>query len=336
MGYSRDIYDSAMNELARRRRQAEQTHRQRRDGLYEACPRLRDIDRDLSHTYARAAQAVLHGSTAKEELTRIRDRNQSMQREKAQLIRDLGFEANYLKVPYTCPDCSDTGYIDGAMCHCLRTLMRKEAYRRLNETTPLALSAFDQFDLSYYDDTSENGGPSPRQVMARIVGLCRSYADSFSLESDSLLFTGRTGLGKTHLSLAIANEVIEKGFGVVYGSAQNFASSLEKERFSRDENDTNHLLLSCDLLIMDDLGTEFTTSFVTASLYNVINTRLMAEKPTLINTNLSMKELTKRYGERFCSRIIGGYTLLTFAGRDVRQLKRIRRMEQKKNNVPMP
>ena len=335
MGYSREVYDCAQRELSRRRREAEDRAHQNRLDLYDACPRIQEIDRELSGTFSKAARAVIRGSSAKEELTRIRDRNLTLQAERAQLLKELRLPDDFLKTPYTCPACGDTGYIDGRMCQCMRTLLRQEAYRRLNERTPLALSTFDAFDLSYYEDQPGENGPSPRQMMGHILAFCRNYAAHFSEKSDSLLFTGRTGLGKTHLSLAIANEAIQKGFGVVYGSAQNFAAALEKERFSREsDDDTNQKLLSCDLLILDDLGTEFSTSFVTAALYNIINTRLMGEKPTIINTNLSVGELGKRYGERFCSRIIGAYTLLTFAGKDVRQQKRLRRIEKRAAEHP--
>lgn len=144
------------------------------------------------------------------------------------------------------------------------------------------------------------------------------------MESPNLLMQGGTGLGKTHLSLAIAHEAIEKGYGVIYGSAQNMVTNLEKERFQKDneQQDTNQLMLQCDLLIIDDLGTEFSTSFVTAAIYNIVNTRLMTHKPTIISTNLSMKELEERYTERFASRILGSYIPLFFRGKDIRQQKR--------------
>ena len=144
------------------------------------------------------------------------------------------------------------------------------------------------------------------------------------MDAPNLLMQGGTGLGKTHLSLAIAHEAIEKGYGVIYGSAQNMVTNLEKERFQKDneQQDTNQLMLQCDLLIIDDLGTEFSTSFVTAAIYNIVNTRLMTHKPTIISTKLSMKELEERYTERFASRILGSYIPLFFRGKDIRQQKR--------------
>ena len=161
--------------------------------------------------------------------------------------------------------------------------------------------------------------------MEDIFRFGTGYAQRFSLHSPSILMTGATGLGKTHLSLAIAREVIEKGYGVVYGSAQNFMLQIERERFGRSESsESERQLQECDLLILDDLGVEFLTQFVSAAVYNLINTRLMAERPTIISTNLSISELESRYSERVVSRIIANYRVLPFIGRDVRQLKRMR------------
>ena len=160
--------------------------------------------------------------------------------------------------------------------------------------------------------------------MCRNYEFCLNYANSFDLNSYSILMMGETGLGKTHLSLAIAGEVLKKGFGVVYGSVQNLFSNIEKEHFGRAtdaDGTTEKMLLECDLLILDDLGAEFTTSFTVATFNNIVNTRMLTSKPTIISTNLSLTEMQKRYSERIASRIIGEYNILTFAGKDIRQQK---------------
>ena len=157
--------------------------------------------------------------------------------------------------------------------------------------------------------------------MEKVFAACKSYGEKFRADSPSLLFKGGTGLGKTHLSLAIAGKAIEKGFGVIYGSAQSFAVALERERFDRDlpeDGSTDAQLGECDLLILDDLGTEFPSAYVNAALYNIVNTRMMAGKPTIISTNLSLKELEQRYSQRFASRVTGYYGKLEFLGKDVR------------------
>ncbi|MBP5459595.1 MAG: ATP-binding protein, partial [Clostridia bacterium] len=159
--------------------------------------------------------------------------------------------------------------------------------------------------------------------MAQIYSYCEAYAEDFSLSSPSLILYGNTGLGKTHLSLAIAGKAIEKGFNVVYGSAHNLLSEIEKEHFGRLKTDDSpeDNVLNADLLILDDLGAEFGTSFTVSMVYNIINTRLLKGLPTIISTNLWYDEISDKYGNRVYSRIIGNYTPLEFAGRDVRQLK---------------
>lgn len=323
MGYSREVYDAAMAELNRRKNRAEQEAQERKNAFYQICPRAREIQQQLASTASQTARVVFSGGNTAQAMERLREKSLELQKERETLLLQVGLEKDALLPRYRCSHCQDTGYIDGKMCDCLKGLLRQEAYRSLNEMTPLTLSGFDQFQLRYYSNQSDGGEPSPRAHMAQIFSFCQEYAAHFSQHAESLLFQGRTGLGKTHLSLAIARKVIEKGFGVVYGSVQNFVSTLEKERFGRSDadSDTNQTLLHCDLLILDDLGTEFSTSFVTAALYNLINTRLMAEKPTIISTNLSMKELLDRYGERMVSRMIGGYIRFEFAGKDIRQLK---------------
>ena len=330
MGYSREIYDAAMALLTDRRLREEQELAEKKDQFYLLYPRAREIERELSSTAVKAAKAVLSGADAAGQLAVLRDRNLELQTEYRGMLKEAGLPEDYLEPHYGCEKCEDTGYIDGKMCSCLKALLKKEAYRRLNAMTPLSLCTFDTFSLRYYPEEAErDGGIPPKAQMQRVLKYCQDYAKGFSLSSPSLIMQGGTGLGKTHLSLAIANEAIQKGFGVIYGSTQNLATSLERERFGREpvEGDTNQLLLSCDLLILDDLGTEFSTSFVDAAIYNVINTRLMVQKPTIISTNLSYMELQKRYSERLTSRIIGSYTRLLFCGKDVRQQKRLQKTE---------
>ena len=161
--------------------------------------------------------------------------------------------------------------------------------------------------------------------MKEILDFCRDYAADFATDSPSLLLYGATGLGKTHLSLAIASEAVKKGYGVIYGSAQNLMSRLEKEHFSSGRNSeyegSEQALLECDLLIIDDLGAEFSTQFTVAELYNIINTRIMSRLPVIISTNLTPDGLEQKYTQRITSRIIGNYITLYLCGKDIRQIK---------------
>ena len=240
-----------------------------------------------------------------------------------QILKSVNLPEDYLELNYRCKKCSDEGYVDGIMCDCMKKMMKKEVYNELNKMSPLELSSFENFSLDFYSDTPQpNSELTPKKRMAKILEFCKKYASQFKKNSPSLLMTGSTGLGKTHLSLAIAKEVIEKGFGVIYGSAQNIISKMEKEKFRGYQNssdETERHYIDCDLLIIDDLGTEYLTSFSSAAIYNIVNSRIMMNKPTIISTNLSMKELEKNYSQRMVSRIIGNNIRLEFLGSDIRQ-----------------
>ena len=206
------------------------------------------------------------------------------------------------------------------MCTCLKSLQRRMAYEKLSMSVPLENCTFESFSLDYYKDDER----AYRQ-MEKVFAACKSYGEKFRADSPSLLFKGGTGLGKTHLSLAIAGKAIEKGFGVIYGSAQSFAVALERERFDRDlpeDGSTDAQLGECDLLILDDLGTEFPSAYVNAALYNIVNTRMMAGKPTIISTNLDYDGISRQYDERVASRLFTNYTFWQFVGTDVRLLKK--------------
>lgn len=335
MGYSKEIYEQAMATLRERRTTEELRADERKQAFFRQYPRAREIEKELSSTAIQAARAVLKGRGTAETLHELREQNQTLQDEFDALLSEAGLAADYLEPHYQCALCRDEGFVDGKMCACLKALMRTEACRKLNAQTPLSLSTFESFDLKYYSDTPEPDQKlSQREHMEQVFQYCKNYADNFSMQSPSLLFRGGTGLSKTHLSLAIANVVIQKGYGVVYDSVHNIMTTLERERFGKEASpeDTNRLLMECDLLILDDLGTEFSTSFVTASIYNLVNTRLMAQRPTIISTNLTLLELEKRYTERFVSRIIGHYVRLPFYGKDVRQQKTAERYYRKKKN----
>ena len=329
MGYSREIYRSAMKILRGRRRTAQENAQRRKAAFYAACPEAEKADRRLASTAVRAAKAVLSGKDVREELQKLKEENQSIQEEISRLLEEHGLTQKDLDPSYTCRKCEDTGYVDGKMCTCLKELLRSESYRRLNALTPLSLSTFDSFSLKWYPDSSQDGRPSPREIMQNTFRFCASYADHFSLKSPNLIMTGGTGLGKTHLSLAIANTAIGKGFGVVYCSVGDLIKKLEDEHFRHaDFEDPTGTLLSCDLLILDDLGTEFRSSFSSSAIYSIVNGRLLKQEPTIISTNLTTREMMDFYSERFASRIIGSYRRVVFVGKDIRQQKRLCRKPQ--------
>ncbi len=326
MGYGNKIYQAAAQELERRKRQAEDTAEKGRERFYAQCPRAKQIREEMAQNAAGAAKAVLSGSDTRAEITRMKDRGLALKAEYNQLLAEHHLTEADVTPQYQCFLCRDTGFVDGRMCSCFKNLQRRMAYERLSMSVPLENSTFENFSLEYYQEDEHT-----YKQMEKVFHACKNYADKFRADSPSLLFKGGTGLGKTHLSLAIAGKAIEKGFGVVYGSAQSFAVALERERFDRDlpeDGGTDVQLAECDLLILDDLGTEFPSAYVNAALYNIINTRMMAGRPTIISTNLSLKELEQRYSQRFASRVTGYYGKLEFLGKDVRVQKRLRRTKK--------
>lgn len=318
MSYDKAVNIAAKAELDRRKKHAEETARRRLEDFLSRCPRAADIRRELATNAAGAARAVVSGGDVRGQLERRKERGLALRREYEQLLKEHGLTRQDTEPQYTCPHCRDTGFVDGKMCSCYRGLRRDMAYRQLSSELPLDRCTFESFSLDYYRDD-----PAALKQMSVILDSCRQYADNFRAHSPNLLFWGHTGLGKTHLSLAIANKVLDKGSGVVYGSAQRFAVALERERFDRDSDSegTSGDLKGCDLLILDDLGTEFSSAYSNAAIYDVVNARLMAERPTIISTNLGLKGLEERYGERFTSRIVGSYAMFEFRGRDIRVQK---------------
>ena len=328
MGYSREIYEQAEKTLELRRLYSEQELDKRRRILYGRSPRAETIERTIAGTSVAAAKAILGGSDLKRELNALKETNLQLQRELASIIKELGFPENYLEPWYKCDKCKDRGDIDGRMCSCMKSLLREISYEQLNKISPLSLSDFDSFDLEYYSKTpAAEGKKSPYTHMTGVLAFCKKYARTFTEDSRSLLFQGAPGLGKTHLSLAIAKEVIDKGYGVIYVSAPAILSKIENEHFNNkvNENNTEQLITECDLLIIDDLGTEFISRFTVSTLYNMINTRMIRSKPTIISTNLFLSELQDNYNIRTVSRIIGTLDRVEFIGTDVRQLKRRRK-----------
>ena len=214
-------------------------------------------------------------------------------------------------------------------CQCMEALLRAESCRGLPAAALDGRCTFQSFDLNYYPDTPDQEGRSPRRTMAHILQRCRDYADHFGPGSGSLLFLGRTGLGKTHLSLAIAGQVAAAGAGVLYSSIQAIVDRYERVRFDRgpssDDREFIHMAPRCDLLVIDDLGSEFSTTFSQSVFYNLLNERITAGLPVILSTNLTLEQLNTTYNERIASRVLCGCTSYSFAGKDIRFLKQAER-----------
>lgn len=325
MPYSNELLVQAKDKLAERRMSALRAADYKREQLYTQEPRLREIDRELSQIGIDTAKTILKGSDSAVSMEQLAARSLRLQNEYDEILERIGLQPSVLEPVFVCEKCSDTGYIEldnrTVVCDCLKRLMSDIACEKLNAASPLQLCTFDTFSLDYYSDKPDASGSVPFNRMSNIFNYCRDYADNFSLSSRSIVMRGATGLGKTHLSLAIANEVIRKGMSVVYVSAPDILSKLEREHFSyqyRDEEDTFNSLLKCDLLIIDDLGTEFVTPFTVSTVYNLFNSRILSGKPMIMNTNLTVNELLTTYSQRFVSRLMGSCDKLDFIGEDIR------------------
>lgn len=284
--------------------------------------RIEEIDRTLSAVGAKIGLTVLSGD--RNELDRMQKLITALSDEKAAIL-----EKNGINTPeFDCKACKDTGYIDGRICDCIKSRAKAILIESLSESLPLNSCRFENFSLKYYPD-EDLGGGNPRKRMEGLLKLCRDYVRDFSpRSSESILFMGGAGLGKTHLSLSIVYELLNKGFDVVYGSAYNLFAAMENDHFSNRSNDSFNAAVSCDLLVIDDLGSEFVSPYIQAMFYNVVNTRLLSNKPTIINTNLTMQEIEQKYTPRISSRFIGSYTAKKFIGNDIRQIKMAEKLER--------
>jgi DNA replication protein DnaC len=320
MAYSSDVIRRAKARLAQEKANTEAMQHSRLQEAYEKLPRLRQIDSQLRKSMVLAAQAAFSGT--KDALEQVRQANKTLQQERAALIK-ANFPADFLSEKPVCPHCGGEGYVGSTMCSCLTELCRQEQMKELSLLNKNN-EDFSLFRLDYYPDRIDpNFGASPRAIMARNFDICRKYADGFSMESGNLLFVGNTGLGKTFLSACIARVAADKGYSVAYESAPHLMRTLEKDRFDADADTAQAVkkITSCDLLIIDDLGTELPGNFVTAALYALVNDRLLANKPTVISTNLNIDEIARRYSPQIASRLQGSFQRLTFVGEDIRVLK---------------
>ena len=321
MAFSKDTYDKADREIKRRLNEALSEREKRHSEAVEKIPELLVIEDTMAQAGLATIKAVGMGNGGEDFIKKLAEINLDAQKKRHALLVANGFTEDWLDVRYTCPKCQDKGSVGGYACECYKLLLRSIEYEKLCSKLPVNKCSFENFRLDYYPD---GAGISPRRRMESVLGYCKAYADDFGRTSPSLLLYGKTGLGKTHLSLAIAGKAVEAGYGVIYMTAQNLFNRLEREKFGRgDGENTEQSILDCDLLIIDDLGSEFSTQLTVSALYNIVNCRGLEEKPTIISTNLVPDELKDTYSDRIASRILSSYTILQFDGADIRQLKTI-------------
>ena len=310
------------------RREANAAERDRRETeAYAAAPELRRIDAELRGLLGKVIDLAGRGGDAAAGLEQVRQASLRLCAEKAETLVAHGYAADWLDDLVTCPSCRDTGYRpDGEMCFCLRKLYEEEKAKALSGALKAGEESFADFRLDYYQGEA-------RDCMALTLNLARNYAETFGPDSGNLLLQGGTGLGKTFLSRCIARCVASKGCSVVYETAQEAFAAFEEQKFSRDAetyaaaSEKVGRIMRAELLILDDLGTELTTSFTQSALYNIVNTRLTENRKTVISTNLSDEELAGRYLPQTVSRIAGEYDTLLFLGEDIRAIRKQQRYQ---------
>lgn len=309
-----EIYDKAHAILSQRRAKAQAENDMRVREINSRIPEIKEINDALFNTGRELIRIITEakGKDISGRIEQIKQNNLGAQTLAQQLLTSNGYPADYLDMHYSCQKCGDTGYVNSNTCTCLTALYAKLTTNKLNEKAKLSLSSFNTFSLNYYRDDDY-------YAMEKIFNYAKNYAANFTVNSESILIFGNTGLGKTHISLAIANEVIQKGFMVIYDSVINILRDIEKEHFSHEKStEILELVTDADFLILDDLGTEFESKFYNSAIYNIISSRLVKEKPTIINTNMDFSAISGRYGGKVASRISTMYTCLEFKGDDVR------------------
>ncbi len=311
-----ESFAKAFEEKKRKKAQREALTEAKIEEFAAKNPRYNELKNKIGAAGARLAMTAFSGN--REALEELRLEIEGLTREMELLLENAGVG----KSAFECERCEDTGYIGGKICDCIKSEAKKIMINSLSKALPLENSRFENFDLKYYQKSDDSLADAKKRMTA-ILKLCKEYVLNFSAEtSESLLFMGNTGLGKTHLSLAMVYELLERGFNVIYGSAYNLFSVMESEHFERHTNENYEAAIGCELLVIDDLGGEFVSPYIQSLLYNIINTRLLSGKPTIINTNLSMGEIAERYTPRVSSRLLS-YTAKKFIGNDIRQIKAI-------------
>lgn len=320
MAFTSNVMEIASKRFNDRKMENKLIYDERHAEICKKIPKYGKLELELANTMTESLQAMAEKKEdSKEIVRRAMVRNQEIQANMERLLEENGYSRDYMSPIYSCPKCRDSGTDDNGRCECFTKLVKTVAAEEFNKSSLLELCSFDDFKLSYYpDNDATKMGRSSREVMESNLKVCKDFAKNFSGKGKGLLIMGKTGLGKTHLSLSIAKELIERGFSVMYNSAPSILGALEKESFGKANTDLMPLLTSCDLLILDDLGTEYKSERYPTFLYEMINTRQSRMLPMIINTNLDVNGITENYQGKLCSRILSMDNVMYFCGSDNR------------------
>lgn len=313
-------------EYEKKRDRAQKELEYRKSQVYEIVPRIKEIDREISKTGIKISKAILQNvDNYLEEVNKIKMYIEKLKQEKAILLTENNIPLNFLELQYECNKCKDTGFLDnGKKCSCFKQKLIERAYEMSNISYLLEKENFQHFNIELFSNEKfEDESISPRENMLKILNICEGFVFNFDKNNDeNLLFYGSTGLGKTYMCNCISKALLDKGKIVVYQTAFKILEILEEYKFHSNNSPeikmSYDLLFDCDLLIIDDLGTELTNRFTNIEIFNIINVRIIQNKKTIISTNLSPADIIEIYGERTASRVFGKFTILKFYGPDLR------------------
>ena len=334
MPLSNSQYNQIMRDYDAQQLLDRQIEVQRTEELYRKLPQLKEIDQKIADVSLEVAMEMIESGHSERLDQEVDRRVRLLVDEKQALMKANGFPEDFLQIPYRCPDCKDTGYIQGKKCHCFRQAEINLVYHQSHLTKMLESGSFDDFNIDYYSAATKDGSDriSPREAAANGLAVAKRFVSQFGKgQDDNLLIYGETGMGKTFLANCIARALLDQGYPVIYFTAFQFFDLVEKHTFSHDSDDHSdedyENLLNCDLLILDDIGTELSNNFTRSQLFAILNERLIRKHPTILTTNLSLADLKERYDERIFSRALGNYTLIKLFGDDIR-------LQRKFNNTP--
>lgn len=321
MRYSEAIYSKAEAELKERRVRAERLAEMRRNEIAAKYPELLEIEKIMRETALFVIRSVGAGGGTVD-ISQLAKSNLEAQEKRKELLKNAGYPEDYLETPYTCSECNDSGINNGKLCKCHLEILKKISIESLSCSPILAKSTFENFDLNNYSSIKDTDlGFSHREIMGGTFAMLKNYAENFDSQSPSLFFSGGTGLGKTHLALAIFNVLVQNGYSVYYNSARKVVKQLHNEHYGKGETDIYEDLNRSDLIIVDDLGAEFESPFATAAINEIIDDAVLMGKPMILISNLNRSEFEERYGERAASRL-NSFEVVEFYGTDVRQRKK--------------
>lgn len=316
-------YDEVMRQYDQLRLDNRDRQQHRLEEVYRTIPAYRDLDEQIASLSVAAGKARIRGE--QDAISKLHDQLASLSSEKKRLLSAYGFPSDYLDPIYRCPTCQDTGYVNGDKCQCLKQSIVNHIYEQSSIRDILEKENFSSFSYQYYSTKPEKDRPSPRANMEAVVAACRTFIQEFDkMEKNNLLFLGNAGVGKTFLSHCVAYELINQGHTVLYLTAFQLFDLLKQHAFQKENSEpatSMEYLLGCDLLIIDDLGTELNNSFISSQLFLCMNERLLRKKATIISTNLSLGQLSQAYSERILSRIMEHYQILNIYGEDIRLKK---------------